>query len=97
MKWLPLLILAAAIATGCGNSAKDGVMNMKFSEQAADNNWRSVWLTALKSDALSQKEKTLLQGAMLREAKRIPPSVLGRTVRQVMEDQRDWLKANPEK
>jgi hypothetical protein len=97
LKWFPILFLAAAIATGCGNKVKDSIMDLKFSEQGADNNWRSVFKTALKSDALSQKEKSLLQGAMLREAQHIPPSVLGKTVRQVMEDQREWLKANPKK
>ena len=67
-KWIPILFLAAAIATGCGNSVKD----LKFSEQGTDNNWRSVFKSAVMSDALSQEEKTLLQDAIMREKQNIP-------------------------
>ena len=88
-KWIPILLLAA-IATGCGNSVKD----LKFSEQGKDNNWRSVFKTAVMSDALSKEEKSLLQSAMLREMQHIPPAIQGKTVRQAIEDQRERDKAN---
>jgi hypothetical protein len=90
MKWFPILFLAAAIAAGCGNNVKD----LKFSEQGTENNWRSVFKTAVMSDALSQEEKTLLQAAIMREKQHIPPTILGKTVRQVIEDQREWHKKN---
>jgi hypothetical protein len=90
MKWFPILFLAAAIATGCGNNVKD----LKFSEQGTDNNWRSVFKSAVMSDALSQEEKSLLQAAIMREKQHIPPTIPGKTVRQVIEDQREWQKKN---
>jgi len=92
-KWIPILFLAAATAGGCGNSVKD----LKFSELGQDNNWRSVFKSAVMSDALSQEEKTLLQDAIMREKQNIPPTIQGKTVRQIIEDQREWQKANPMK
>jgi hypothetical protein len=90
MKWFPILFLSAAVAVGCGNSVKD----LKFSEQGKDNNWRSVFKTAVESDAFSLEEKSLLQDAVLREMQHLPPTIEGKTVRQVIEDQREWHKAN---
>jgi hypothetical protein len=90
MKWFPILFLAAAIATGCGNNVKD----LKFSEQGTDNNWRSVFKSAVMSDALSQEEKSLLQAAIMREKQNISPTIPGKTVRQVIDDQREWHKEN---
>lgn len=92
-KWLPILFLAAAIAAGCGNK----VMDLKFSDQGTDNNWRSVFTTAMKSEAISKEERSLLQAAMVREMQQIPPTIRGKKVRQVIEEQREWAKANPKK
>ena len=92
-KWIPILFLAAAVAVGCGNSVKE----QKFSAQGQDNNWRDVFKTTIKSDKLSRKETTLFQAAMLRAMQQIPPAIEGKTVRQVIEDQREWEKANPKK
>ena len=93
VKWFPVLFLAAAVAAGCGNSVKD----MKFSDQGQDNNWKNVFKTSIKSDKLSREETSLLQAAMLRALQQIPPTIQGKTVRQVIEDQREWQKANPKK
>ena len=90
-KWIPILFLAAVAAVGCGNSVKD----QKFSEPGKDNNWRDMFKNTIKSDKLSREETALFQAAMLREAQQIPPSVAGKTVRQVIEDQKEWNKANP--
>jgi hypothetical protein len=92
-KWLPVVLLAAAVGVGCGNSVKD----LQFSEPGKDNNWISVFRTTIKSDKLSQEENSLLQAALLREMQQVPPSIAGKTVRQVIKDQREWLKANPKK
>ena len=92
-KWFPILFLAAAVAVGCSNSAKD----LKFSEQGQDNNWRSVFKTAVNSKKLSKKDTALLQAAVMREMQHIPPSIAGKTVREVIKDQEEWLKANPAK
>jgi hypothetical protein len=91
-KWIPILFLAAAVG-GCGNSVKD----QKFSELGTDNNWKSVFNAAVKEGALSKEERSLLQAAMLRELRHVPPPIQGKTVRQVIEDQREWQKANPMK
>jgi hypothetical protein len=93
MKWFPILFLAAAIAAGCSNG--NGIKDLKFSERGTDNNWRDMFKSTIKSNKLSREETTLLQGAMLREAQQIPPSIAGKTVRQVIEDQREWNKAHP--
>ena len=92
-KWFPILFLAAAVAAGCGESVKD----LKFSEQGQDNNWGSVLKATIKSDKLSQEETSLLQAAVIRGLQNIPPAIAGKTVRQVIKDQREWLKANPKK
>jgi hypothetical protein len=92
MKWFPILFLTAAIAAGCSNG--NGIKDLKFSERGTDNNWRSVFTTAIKSDKLSREETSLLQAAMVREMKQIPPTLAGKTVRQVIADQKEWRKAN---
>jgi hypothetical protein len=93
VKWFPVLFLAAAVAVGCGNAAKD----MKFSEPGKENNWRTVFVSAVKSGKLSRKESLLLEAAVVRETQHIPPTIAGKTVGQVIEDQKEWLKANPRK
>ena len=70
-KWIPILFLAAAAAGGCGNSVNE----MKFSDAGQDNNWRSVFKTAVMSDALSQEEKFLLEASIRREKQHIPPTI----------------------
>lgn len=93
VKWFSVLFLAAAVAAGCGNSIKD----MKFSDPGEKNNWRTVFVSAIKSDKLSRKESQLLEAAVVREMQHIPPTIAGKTVRQVIEEQKEWLKANPQK
>jgi hypothetical protein len=92
-KWFPILFLAAAVAAGCGDSVKD----LKFSEKGQDNNWRNVLKATIRSEKLSQEETSLLQAAMMRDMRNIPPTIAGKTVRQVIKDQREWLKAYPKK
>ena len=93
VKWFLILFLATAVAAGCGNSVKD----MKFSEPGKENNWRTVFMTAMKSGKLSRKESQLLESAVVREMQQNPPTIAGKTVRQLIEEQKEWLKANPKK
>jgi hypothetical protein len=92
-KWFPILFLAAAVAVGCSNST----MDLKFSDHGQDNNWKSVFKTAVTGKKLSQEDTSLLQAAVLREMQHIPPTIAGKTVREVIKDQKEWLKANSKK